>query len=79
MVSVLYCSQAIARRFISRLRGCAAPDATLPQFVAESYVEALLQGDRLFRPILIFLHSNYHQDSQEFIDTVLTNPEFVQV
>jgi len=31
------------------------------------------------RPVLIFLHSRLHQDTQEFILNALTRPEFVEV
>jgi FAS-associated factor 2 len=45
-----------------------------PLFLESSYAEALQQSDRQFKPLIVYLHSELHADTSEFIQSKLFNP-----
>lgn len=58
-----------SREFATRLSrtGIASP----PEFFAGTYSEALRQASRDSRPVLLYLHSDLHSDSEEFVRDII--------
>lgn len=75
----LFPLQARARAFAASLRTRynLSESQQLPALAESSYTEALQRANRELRPLLIFLHSEIHQDASDFIRLTLANPEFL--
>ena len=59
--------QVLARRFVEHLR-TQYPRAVLPNFYEGSYSEALRAAETSATPLLVFLHSDLHQDAADFVE-----------
>ena len=58
-----------SRAFVARLASIGR--STALEFFTGSYSEALRQGSRESRPVLLYLHSDLHEDSDDFVKDVL--------
>jgi FAS-associated factor 2 len=71
------CLQACVRQFMNHLRSTYLnTSARLPTFQETSVEEALAQSNRTLKPLLIYLHTDLHEASAQFVRQTLSDPVF---